>query len=166
MRSNAKKPAVQMKVNAAFAPGRRGHGPVAPAVYRPQPTPLVLQKKARPGVGSVQAHLYQPTPKKPAAPPVYRVEPTRVAQPKRIAPPPAIQKANSAVVQRAEIGLLAAGGIAAGGALAVAAIGYGLLHCFRGRQDQDDPAGPPAMGGGGGVAAALPVLPPVVAADG
>src|SRR5690349_12177113 len=159
---NLKKPSLQMKVNAAPGVTHRGPAPVAPPVYRPQPTPHVLQKKVRPGIGPAQAHVYRPDTKMPTAPKVYRVERTRVAQPKRIAPPPAIQKANAAVVQRAELSLLAAGGAAATGILAVAAIGYGLLHCLRGRPDQDVPAGPPGLGGAGGVPAALPAHQPVV----
>ena len=55
MNSNPKKPIVQVKANA-FGPSRPA--PVAPAVYRPQPAPRVLQTKERPGASSVEAHIW------------------------------------------------------------------------------------------------------------
>lgn len=60
--------------------------PVAPPVYRPQPTPKVLQlKKAQPTTATTAAVRKQPV-----APPVYRPQPTpKVLQRKTAAPPPA-----------------------------------------------------------------------------
>jgi len=86
--------------------------PAAPPVYRPQPTPLVLQKKERPGAKPSVITSQQ---KKPIAPPVYRPEPKRVAQPKAIA-----HKPDGAVVQRAESFF----GTWMLGALAYAALNY------------------------------------------
>lgn len=159
MPANVKKPLVQMKVNATSGRGPRGHTPVAPAIYRPQPMPKVLQKKAPPAGGPIQSPVYRPELKTPAAPPIYRIDPIRVAQAKRIAPTPANQRSNGAVVQRAELGLVA-GGLVAGGLVVGAA--YGIYkHCLRGQPDAvAGPAGPLAAGGLGGPVAGPPVARP------
>lgn len=76
-------PAIQPKV-APFAENRKP--PVAPPVYKPQPTPRVLQRTAAVRGQSAGAQA------KPAAPPVYRPQPApKVLQTKRAVsqPPPA-----------------------------------------------------------------------------
>lgn len=76
-------PAARPATNATVQPKRT---PSAPPVYRPQPTPKVLQKKTPPGRPheNTRASAQRPaqTPARLAAPPVYRPEPKNVAQPK------------------------------------------------------------------------------------
>ena len=54
--------------------------PIAPAVYRPQPIPKVLQTKRSPG----QNEQTKQAPRSPVAPPVYRPEAKKIVQPKAI----------------------------------------------------------------------------------
>lgn len=61
---------------------RQGTKPVPPPVYRPQPTPKVLQRKAAP---APQAQAAVATKRAPVAPPVYRPQPG-VLQAKTAAP--------------------------------------------------------------------------------
>jgi hypothetical protein len=85
---------------AANAPVQPKRPPAAPPVYRPQPVPKVLQKKAPPGrpAETTQAQAARPahTPPRPAAPPVYRPEPKKVAQPKAATPAHALPKPHAA----------------------------------------------------------------------
>lgn len=74
---------------ATQAPVQPKRPPSVPPVYRPQPTPKVLQKKTPPGrpVENTRASAPRPahSPARPSAPPVYRPEPKSVAQPKAAA---------------------------------------------------------------------------------
>ncbi|HKQ99896.1 MAG TPA: hypothetical protein VJT09_04435 [Pyrinomonadaceae bacterium] len=65
--------AIQPKLNAARL--------AAPAVYRPQPTPKVLQTKSSPATGPQTGQA----PRRPVAPAVYRPEAKKIVQPKAIA---------------------------------------------------------------------------------
>jgi hypothetical protein len=80
--------------------------PVAPPVYRPQPTPQVLQRKVPAGL---QPKVVAPQPGRaaPAAPPVYRPQPVpkvlqlkKIGQPQSPAAPPLVKRPQPSVPVR------------------------------------------------------------------
>ena len=82
-KQNSQAKALQPKLVNSQAPriAQMKPGPTAPPVYRPQPTPRVLQTKKAPNV--VRTNNPQIDQRRPVAPPVYRPQPVpRVLQPK------------------------------------------------------------------------------------
>lgn len=121
--SSSRRPAAPLKNSApgraAPQPKAAARAPVAPPVYRPQPTPVVLQRKT--ALSQPPPPPNQP-PRRPAAPPVYRPEQKRIAQPKMAQaprqqnPPPAYRpQPTTRVLQakQAHNGSLAGGGVGA-----------------------------------------------------